>query len=135
MIDLPAAGMAALRDPLFVTLCVFSLLGLLTHFLFRRQPLGRTLVRVFFLSVLTIVLLHAGVVPYQPLTLTGVPLEDAVHAALKIAWWLWAAWFVVAVLRLVVVTEHRPREGKLIQDLLAGLVYLAAIFANGQSIG
>jgi uncharacterized membrane protein HdeD (DUF308 family) len=42
---------------------------------------------------------------------------------------LWAAWFVVGVLRLVVVTEHRPREGKLIQDLLAGLVYLAAFFA------
>ena len=121
--------MAALRDPLFVTLCVFSLLGLLTHFLFRRQPLGRALVRVFFLSVLTIVLLHAGVVPYQPLALTGVPLEDAVHATLKIAWWLWAAWFVIGVLRLVVVTKHRPREGKLIQDLLAGLVYLAAFFA------
>ena len=129
MIDLPAAAMAALRDPLFVTLCVFCLLGLLTHFLFRRQPLGRAFVRVFFLSVLTIVLLHAGVVPYQPLALTGVPLEDAVHATLKIAWWLWAAWFVVGVLRLVVVTEHRPREGKLIQDLLAGLVYLAAFFA------
>jgi small-conductance mechanosensitive channel/CRP-like cAMP-binding protein len=129
MINLPAASMAALHDPLFVTLCVFSLLGLLTHFLFRRQPLGRAWVRVFFLSVLTIVLLHAGVVPYQPLVLTGVPLEDAVHATLKIAWWLWAAWFVVGVLRLVVVTEHRPREGKLIQDLLAGLVYLAAFFA------
>jgi hypothetical protein len=37
MIDLSAA----LRDPLFVTLCVLSLLGLLTHFLFRRYPLGR----------------------------------------------------------------------------------------------
>jgi small-conductance mechanosensitive channel len=127
MIDLRSAGMAALRDPLFVTLCVFSLLGLLSHFLFRRQPLGRALVRVFFLGVLTIVLLHAGVIPYQPLALTGVPLEDAVHATLKIAWWLWAAWFVVGVLRVLVVTEHR--EGKLIQDLLAGLVYLVAVFA------
>ncbi|MBV8739370.1 MAG: mechanosensitive ion channel family protein [Alphaproteobacteria bacterium] len=129
MIDLPSASMAVLRDPLFVTLCVFSLFGLLSHFLFRRQPLGRALVRVIFLSVLTIVLLHAGVVPYQPLVLTEVPLEDVVHAALKIAWWLWAAWFVIGVLRAFVVIEHRPREGKLIQDLLAGLVYLAAFFA------
>ena len=87
------------------------------------------MVRVIFLVILTIVLLRAGIVPYQPLTLTGVPLQDAVHAILKIAWWLWAAWFVVGFLRVFVVTEHRPREGKLIQDLLAGVVYLSAILA------
>src|SRR5262249_57555225 len=29
----------------------------------------------------------------------------------------------------VVRVEHRPREGKLLQDLLAGLIYLAAVFA------
>ncbi len=103
--------------------------GLLTHFLFRRHPLGRAMVRVIFLVVLTLVLLHAGVVPYEPLTRTGVPFQDAVHAALKIAWWLWAAWFLVGFLRVFVVTEHRPREGKLVQDLLAGLIYLAAVFA------
>jgi small-conductance mechanosensitive channel len=129
MIDLPAAAAAAVRDPLVVTLFVFSLGGLLTHFLFRRHPLGRAMVRVIFLIVLTIVLLHAGIVPYEPLTRTGVPFRDAVHVALKIAWWLWAAWFVVGFLRVFVVAEHRPREGKLIQDLLAGLVYLSAIFA------
>ena len=42
---------------------------------------------------------------------------------------MWAAWFLVGFLRVFVVTEHRPREGKLIQDLLAGLIYLAAVFA------
>src|SRR5262249_38100944 len=59
----------------------------------------------------------------------GVPFEEAVRAVLKIAWWLWAAWFLVGFLRVFVVSERRPREGKLIQDLLAGLVYLAAVFA------
>jgi small-conductance mechanosensitive channel len=58
-----------------------------------------------------------------------VPFEDAVHAALKIIWWLWGAWFLVGVLRAFVVTEHRPREGKLIQDVLAGVVYLSAVLA------
>ena len=87
------------------------------------------MVRVIFLVVLTIVLLRAGVVPYQPLHSTGIPFRDGAHAVLKIAWWLWAAWFLVGVLRAFVVTEHRPREGKLIQDLLAGLIYLAALFA------
>jgi small-conductance mechanosensitive channel len=129
MMELPSAGIAALHDPLVVTLCVFSLLGLAVHILFRRHPLGRALVRIVFLGVLTVVLLRAGIVPYQPLVLTGAPLEDAAHAALKIAWWAWAAWFVVGVLRVFVASERRPHEGKLVQDLLAGLIYLAAFFA------
>jgi small-conductance mechanosensitive channel len=81
------------------------------------------------LLVLTVLLLHFGIVPYQKLQLTGIPFRDAVHGLLKIAWWLWTAWFLVGFLRAFVVTEHRPREGKLIQDLLAGLIYLAAGFA------
>ena len=129
MTDLASQGLAAVRDPLVITLVVFAAGGVLMHFLFRRHPVGRAMVRVIFLAILTIVLLRAEIVPYQPLTLTGVPLQDAVHAILKIAWWLWAAWFVVGLLRVFVVTEHRPREGKLIQDLLAGLVYLSAILA------
>ena len=96
--------------------------------LFRRHPLGRAFVRVVFLGVLTVVLLRAGIVPYRPLVLTGAPLEDAAHAALKIAWWAWAAWFVVSVLRVFVASERRPKEGKLVEELLAGLIYLAALF-------
>ena len=61
--------------------------------------------------------------------MTGTPFLDAVHGALKVAWWLWAAWFVVGFLRAFVIVEHRPREGKLLQDLIAGLIYLAAVFA------
>lgn len=39
------------------------------------------------------------------------------------------AWFLVGFLRAFVIVEHRPREGKLLQDQLAGLIYLAALFA------
>jgi small-conductance mechanosensitive channel/CRP-like cAMP-binding protein len=120
---------AAARDPLVATLLLFCLGGLCSHFFFRRQALTRAVLRVVFLVVLSVVLLHAGVVPYEPLTRTGVPLEDAVRAVLKIAWWLWTAWLLVGFLRVFVVAEHRPREGKLVQDLLAGLIYIAALFA------
>ncbi len=129
MNDLLDSTAAAVHDPLVAALAVFTLVGLLTHLLFRMHPLGRAATRVILLVALTIVLLKAGVVPYRPLVWTGTPLRDGVHGALEIAWWLWAAWFLVSVLRAFIVTEHRPREGKLIQDLLAGLVYLAAVFA------
>jgi len=55
--------------------------------------------------------------------------RDAAHALLKMAWWLWTAWFLVGFLRAFVIVERRPREGKLLQDLLAGLIYLTALFA------
>jgi small-conductance mechanosensitive channel len=129
MTNLPLMTIALIHDPLVVALFLFSLGGLLAHYLFRQHPLGRAIVRVIFLVILTIVLLYAGVVPYEPSTRTGVPLQDVAHATLKIAWWLWTAWFIVGFLRAFVVAEHRPREAKLVQDLLAGLIYLAAVFA------
>src|SRR5215813_1648561 len=72
MIGLPEAAVAAVRDPLVVTLAVLLLGGLLTHLLFRRHPLSRATLRVIFLVILTVVLLHAGVVPYELQTRTGV---------------------------------------------------------------
>jgi small-conductance mechanosensitive channel len=130
MIHFSVVTEAIARDPLVVILSVFALGGgLVTHFVFKKEPMGRAIVRVVFLILLTITLLDANIVPYQPLVLTGTPFRDAVHAILKIAWWLWAAWFLVGVLRAVVVFQGRPREAKLLQDLLAGLLYLAAVFA------
>src|SRR5580704_6950617 len=125
MIDLTAAA----SDPLVVIMVLFTVGGTAAHLLFKRYPLGKAIVRVVFLVLLTIAFLHADIVPYEPLEFTGTPLRDAVHAALKIAWWFWAAWLLVGFLRAFVIVERRPREGKLLQDLLAGLIYLAAVFA------
>jgi small-conductance mechanosensitive channel/CRP-like cAMP-binding protein len=129
MSDLTVAIETAARDPLVVMLGLFAAGGAVTHLLFRRYPLGRAIARVVFLILLTVALLHAGVVPYKPLELTGTPFRDAVHGTLKITWWLGAAWFLVGFVRAFVIVDRRPREGKLLQDLFAGLVYLAAVFA------
>jgi small-conductance mechanosensitive channel/CRP-like cAMP-binding protein len=129
MADFTAATEAALRDPLVIAFGIMVLGGLTTHFLLKSHPFARAIVRVVFLTLLTIVLLSADIVPYQPLKSTGTPFLDVVHGALKVAWWLWAAWFLVGFLRAFVIVEHRQREGKLLQDLLAGLIYLVAVFA------
>jgi small-conductance mechanosensitive channel/CRP-like cAMP-binding protein len=129
MIDLSQHASAAAHDPLVVAWIVFSIGGLVTHFALRRHPLGRALARVALLVGLTIFLLHAGLVPYEPLRRSGVPLRDIADVLLKITWWVGAAWFLVGFVRAFVVGGERPREGKLLQDLLAGLIYLAAVFA------
>src|SRR5215471_8570916 len=129
MIDLSVVVETAKRDPLVVAFGLIALGGLTTHYLFKHSPFARAIVRVVFLIFLTILLLRAGIVPYRPLPSTGSPFRDAVHGVLQVAWWLWTAWFLVSVLRAFVIVEHRPREGKLLQDLLASLIYLAAVFA------
>lgn len=128
MIDFASITEAA-RDPLVIIFGLFLFGGVATYLFFKRHPLGRAVVRVIFLILLTIALLQADIVPYQPLALTGSPFRDAVHALLKIAWWLLTAWFLVGVLRAFLVFQRSPREAKLLQDLLAGLIYLAAVFA------
>ena len=117
------------HDPLVVAFVLTVLGGLTAHFLFKNYPIARAIIRVINLILLTVVLVSADIIPYQPLRFTGSPFLDAVHGALKVAWWLFAAWFLVGFLRAFVIVEHRPREGKLIQDLLAGLIYLFAAFA------
>src|SRR3984893_8139298 len=128
MMDFASITEAA-HDPLVIILGLFTVGGLATYLFFKRYPIGRAGVRVVFLILLTIALLHADIVPYQPLVWTGSPFRDAVHALLKIAWWFWTAWFLVGVLRAFVVFQRSPREAKLLQDLLAGLIYLASVFA------
>src|SRR5262252_9942988 len=129
MIDLSVVLETAVRDPLVVAFGLMVLGGVTTHFLCKHAPFTRAIVRVVCLLLLTMLLLRVGIVPYRPLPSTGSPFRDAIHGALQVAWWLWTAWFVVGFLRAFVIVEHRPREGKLLQDLMAGLIYLAAIFA------
>jgi len=128
MLDLSPA-IETIRDPLVVVLVLFVLGVVASDLFFRRHPMSRAAVRVVFLILLTVILLHVDVVPYRPLQPTGSPLRDAVHAILKIVWWLWAAWFLVGVVRALIVFQRSPREAKLLQDLLAGFIYLAAVFA------
>jgi len=129
MADLIAFAETTARDPLVGAFAIILVGVLVSRLLFKQRPIWRAIARVVFLVLLTLLLLHNGIVPYQSLHSIGAPLDAAITGILKIAWWFWAAWFLVALIRTVVVFERRPREGKLVQDLVSALVYLAAAFA------
>ena len=117
------------HDPLIGGSALIAFGALISRTLFKQKPIWRAVARVIFLILLTLLLLYDGIVPYQPLQLTGAPYRDTIAGILKIAWWLWAAWFLVALVRALVIFEGRPRDGKLVQDILSALIYLAAAFA------
>jgi small-conductance mechanosensitive channel/CRP-like cAMP-binding protein len=129
MTDLIALAETTARDPLIGAFALMAVGVLVSRLLLKQQPIWRAIARVVFLVLLTLLLLRNGIVPYEPLHSTGTPFHDVIVGTLKIAWWFWAAWFLVALIRSIVVFEHRRHEGKLIQDLLSALIYLAAAFA------
>src|ERR1700730_8909575 len=129
MTDVIAVVETTARDPLAGAFALIAVGVLVSQLLLKQQPIWRAIARVVFLVLLTLLLLHGGIVPYQSPHSTGTPFHDAIAGTLKIAGWLWAAWFLVGLIRSVVVFERRPREGKLAHDLLSALIYLAAAFA------
>ena len=129
MPDLKPAMDATIGNPLVVAVFLL-ILGIISgRFLFKGHPIGRALTRLFFFTLLTLVLLRGDVVPYQPLRPAATIFQGIVSAGLRIAWWLWAAWLLVGFLRTILIFERRPREAKLLQDIIAGIIYLAAFFA------
>jgi small-conductance mechanosensitive channel/CRP-like cAMP-binding protein len=127
--DLITTAEATAHDPLVSGLALIALSVLISRMLFKQKPIWRAVARVFFLFLLTFLLLHDGIIPYRPLQQTGSPYRDTIAGTLKIAWWLYAAWFLVALVRSVLIFEGRPRDGKLVQDILSAIIYLGAVFA------
>jgi small-conductance mechanosensitive channel/CRP-like cAMP-binding protein len=72
-------------------------------------------------------LFEAGVIPYRPLPATELSWREFFSALFKIVWWLTAAWLLVGIFRAFISFERRSRDAKLIQDLVAGLIYLGAM--------
>src|SRR6202023_2372617 len=87
MVDLAPLADAAARDQLLGAFVLMATGALVSRLLFKQQPIWRAIVRVVFLILLTLLLLHNGIVPYEPLHSTGTPFHDVIVGTLKIAWW------------------------------------------------
>ena len=129
MRTLLSSVLATLTDPLFLAV-VMIVMGFFGARYWRGvSSLTRFLIRLLVFAVVTGLMLAGGVVPYHPGLASGGESRRLFVGALEAFWWLVAAWLTVGFLRAYVVLERQPRESKLIQDLLAALIYVAAAFA------
>jgi hypothetical protein len=94
-------------DPLVGGFVIIAVGALVSRLLFGQHPIWRAAARVVFLILLTALPLQEAIVPYQPLRSTGASFHDGITGALKIAWWLWAAWFLVALICSIVLFEKQ----------------------------
>jgi len=117
---------ALIADP-FVQVGALAVAGaLITRLLLRRYPAGRLVFQLVFFVALTALLLHYDIIPYEVAAAETPIVERIGIATAKIIWWINAAWLLTGSARVFLIFERRPREGRLVQDLVVGIVYLGA---------
>ncbi len=121
--------LATATNPLFLAAAVTVVGFLGARFWQRRSALAYFFAQLFFFAILTGLMLAGGLVPYRPGVSPAAEPTRLFVGVLEVIWWLGAAWLAVGFLRAFVVLGRQPRDTKLIQDLLAALIYLAATFA------
>jgi len=120
---------ATATNPLFLAAAVIVVGFFGARYWQRRSALAYFFAQLFFFAILTGLMLAGSVVPYRPGVSTATEPTRLFVGVLEVIWWLGAAWLAVGFLRAFVVLGRQPRDTKLIQDLLAALIYLAAAFA------
>jgi small-conductance mechanosensitive channel/CRP-like cAMP-binding protein len=117
------------RDP-FVQTGLTAVVGaIVTHILFRRHPTRRLVGQLVFFALLTALLMLHGIVPYDVEPASASSVQRVFIGLAKIIWWANAAWSLVAVVRVFLIIEGQPREGRLAQDLVVGVIYVAAVLS------
>ncbi|OAP36574.1 small mechanosensitive ion channel [Sinorhizobium glycinis] len=107
------------------------------HLQGRRRPNARLVVQIAFFTIMTAILVGSGIAPqqFQPFQAGGYLLIVA-----KLLWWVHLAWALIGFVRIYIVLDGRPREARLLQDLIVAAVYLGVTlsilsFVFGIAIG
>lgn len=94
-----------------VQFCFVMIVGfVVSRILLRRRQVWRLVAQIALFILLTVVLLHNDIVPYEKAGLeTSVTLRIFTTFA-KIVWWINGAWTLVAFVRVFLIFERKPRE-------------------------
>ena len=95
----------------------------------RRQANARLLTQIGFFLAMSALLIAAGVVPYVQTRAGADAAEVLAIGAAKVLWWIHLAWALIGFVRIYLVIEHKPREARLLQDLVVGVVYVAIVLS------
>ncbi len=118
-------GPFTLADPIVQFLTLMVVAALVRIFMPNRRAV-KFVSSVAFFVVLSGLLIFNDIEPYS----SAPSSEDTIHrlflGSAKTIWWLVGAMMLVSSVRLFLIIEQRPREGRLVQDLLAGIIYVGA---------
>lgn len=107
-----------------VQLTIIVLARIVTRIFGRGSAPTKVALNAAFFAALTFVLFLQGLAPYEALP----PGEDGIGRAAagfaKAVWWISGSMLLVSLIRLFLIFERTPREGRLLQDILVGMVFV-----------
>src|SRR5690349_18579638 len=89
-----------------------------------RRPNVRLLVQIAFFAVMTAILLGNNVSPFIHEGRRTDYDDTLLVVSARLLWWVHLAWAIIGFVRIYLVLEARPREARLLQDIVVGTVYL-----------
>jgi small-conductance mechanosensitive channel len=89
-----------------------------------RRPNARLLVQIAFFAVMTAILLGNNVSPFIHEGRRTDYDDTLLVVSARLLWWVHLAWAIIGFVRIFLVLEGRPREARLLQDIVVGTVYL-----------
>jgi small-conductance mechanosensitive channel len=114
-----------LIDPIYQFLALVALVAV-SRLIVRGRPAFRFTSHVLCFALLNLLLVANDIAPWvQDRAVEGLPQTLFIGFA-KSAWWMGGAMVLVSSVRLFLTFELKPREGRLLQDLLVGTIYLGA---------
>ena len=117
------------NSPLFYMVLV-GLAGIVVwHLVPRRLANARLVIQIAFFLTMSAMLFAWHVVPYEPARGDGTPAGGILIGSVKLLWWLHLAWALIGFVRIYLVFERKPREARLLQDLVVGVVYVGMVLS------
>ncbi|MEQ1953968.1 cyclic nucleotide-binding domain-containing protein [Mesorhizobium yinganensis] len=99
------------------------------HLIPKRLVKARLIVQIGFFLAMSAMLLDRHVVPYETPNGSIATADAILVGSVKLLWWLHLAWALIGFVRLYLVVERKPREARLLQDLVVGVVYVGMLLS------
>ncbi|TCM69332.1 mechanosensitive ion channel family protein [Rhizobium sp. BK068] len=116
-------------DPFVQTGAVAAVGAWVTRVLLRGHPTRSLVGQLVFFLALTVLLLYHAIVPYEPGPANASTLQRVFIGIAKVIWWTNAAWSLISLVRVFLIFERQPQQGRLLQDLVVGIIYVGAILS------
>jgi small-conductance mechanosensitive channel/CRP-like cAMP-binding protein len=95
----------------------------------QRLSTTRLVVQIAFFLTMSVLLLDGAVVPYEPIQGNETTAGAILVSSAKVLWWVHLAWALIGFVRIYLVFERKPREARLLQDLVVGVVYVGMLLS------
>ncbi|MEH6691088.1 MAG: mechanosensitive ion channel domain-containing protein [Pseudorhizobium pelagicum] len=121
-----------MTDQPFLLVSLTNALGVagivIWHIQGRSRPTQRLVTQISFFIAMSLTIHFAGTAVFH---FEEPHLRDSrlLFVAAKVLWWIHLSWATIGFVRLYVVLDRRPREARLIQDLVVAIVYLGVFLA------